>query len=337
MNNIYYNFTFVINQKPKFLKSLLCTVNLLAKPGSKKFEAKALEIFSFRPKTCIAETKMNPSDTPTHAFHDDDDDDLLDWANDQLGKDSERPDLSGSDGSEESEEEDEVQITHDPKEKILPKQRNPNPKPPTKRQPSVVLRRQLLPEVVCIPKIKPKNEEWRVYLEKGATELPAKFYDQRSISTAMTGINALYSIAYYLSILNTDPSYIRLDMACEVHHFKGYYRGPYTCHDYDDFRMVLGVVVAYITAYLMHFNIEISSAIRVTDRGLEFDWNSWFLTWARRPGGTTEEWIYQQAENFREFNPSFMKFVTPFNFMYVCWKEFAAIVQEVLDAWRSED
>jgi hypothetical protein len=29
----------------------LCTVNLLAKPGSKNFEAKALEIFSFRPKT----------------------------------------------------------------------------------------------------------------------------------------------------------------------------------------------------------------------------------------------------------------------------------------------
>jgi hypothetical protein len=82
----------------------------------------------------------------------------------------------------------------------------------------------------------------------------------------MKGLNAIYTIAYYLSILNTDPSYMHLDMVCEDNHFNGYERTAFSDHEYDDFRMVLGVVVAYITAYLMHFNIEISTAMKSNDK-----------------------------------------------------------------------
>ena len=99
--------------------------------------------------------------------------------------------------------------------------------------------------------------------------------------------------------------------------------------------MILGVVVAYITAYLMHFNIEISSAIKPTDN--YFDWDCRFRTWARRSADTPEEWVWQKASKFKEFDPQFMRYVTPFNFMYVCWDDFAGIVNEILDAWKNPD
>ncbi len=70
----------------------------------------------------------------------------------------------------------------------------------------------------------------------------------------MRGINAVYTIAYYLSILNTDPSHKHLGMVCEHNHFEGYDRTAFSDYEYDDFRMILGVVVAYITAYLMHYD-----------------------------------------------------------------------------------
>ena len=58
------------------------------------------------------------------------DDDLLDWANDNLCNEYDLPDNSGSEDSEESEKvEDEVQITHDPREPIQPVSINPIPNP----------------------------------------------------------------------------------------------------------------------------------------------------------------------------------------------------------------
>ena len=84
-------------------------------------------------------------------------------------------------------------------------------------------------------------------------------------------INVIYTIAYYFSILNTNPVYIDLDMVCKNSHFEEYARTEYSYHEYDDLRMILGVVVAYITAYLIHFNIEISSAIKTNDTSTYFD------------------------------------------------------------------
>ena len=123
--------------------------------------------------------------------------------------------------------------------------------------------------------------------------MPGKFFETRAVSTAMKGINAIYTIAYYLSILNTDPSYFHLDMVCEVNHFEGYERTEFSDHDYDEFRMILGVVVAYITAYLMHFNIEICSAMKSNDHSMFFDENCRFRTWARRSDDGPEEWVWQ--------------------------------------------
>ena len=138
-----------------------------------------------------------------------------------------------------------------------------------------------MPTLVMIPKIKAQVEEWGEILERGERELPGMFFQKRSVSTAMKGINAIYSIAYYLSILNTDPSYMHLDMVCEYNHFNGYERTAFSDHEYDDFRMVFGVVVAYITAYLMHFNIEICSAMKSNDKFMYYDDKCRFRTWAR--------------------------------------------------------
>ena len=98
------------------------------------------------------------------------DDDLLDWANDNLGNEYDLPDNSGSEDSEESEKvEDEVQITHDPREPIQPVSRNPIPKPNPKLK-QVVIRRQIMPELVGLPKIVAKSEYWGGYLARGSTK-----------------------------------------------------------------------------------------------------------------------------------------------------------------------
>jgi hypothetical protein len=253
-------------------------------------------------------------------------------------KEQEQPEESGSESSEGSDvEEDEVQIVHDPQTVNEPAPKaNPRGKQP-KSQSSEVIRRSIMPTLVKIPKIQAKVGEWANFLQRGAEELPGKFFEERSVSTAMRGINAIYMIAYYLSILNTDPSYFHLDMVCEVNHFEGYERTAFSDHDYDEFRMILGVVVAYITAYLMHFNIEICSAMKSNDHSMFFDENCRFRTWARRSDDGPEEWVWQSAAKFKEFNPRFMRFVTPFNFMYVCWDDFAGLVSEVLEAWKCPD
>ena len=253
-------------------------------------------------------------------------------------KEQEQPERSGSDSSGGSDdEEDEVQIVHDPQtvNEPAPKAnpRGKQPKPPS----SEVIRRSIMPTLVKIPKIVTNVGEWANFLQRGAEELPGKFFEERAVSTAMRGINAIYTIAYYLSILNTDPSYFDLDMVCEVNHFEGYERTAFSDHDYDEFRMILGVVVAYITAYLMHFNIEICSAMKSNERGMYFDENCRFRTWARRSDDGPDEWIWQSARKFKEYNPRFMRLVTPFNFMYVCWDDLTGIVSEVLEAWKCPD
>ena len=66
----------------------------------------------------------------------------IDWANQSLGNESEHPDVSESDDSEESEDgKDEVQSTHDPREVIRPDPmiQIPRPQPKTK---TIVIRKQ---------------------------------------------------------------------------------------------------------------------------------------------------------------------------------------------------
>ena len=266
-------------------------------------------------------------------------DDEMAWDQSIPDDEQEQPVETGSYSSEGSDDEEgsDVQIVHDPQTLNEPAPKaNPrrnNPKPPQRG----VMRRSVMPTLVQIPKIQTNVGEWQNFLQRGAEELPGKFFEKRAVSTAMKGINAVYMIAYYLSILNTDPSYLHLDMVCEVNHFNGYERTEFSDHDYDEFRMILGVVVAYITAYLMHFNIEICSAMKSNDHSMYFDDKCRFRTWARRSADEPEEWIWQSAHKFKEFNPRFMRFVTPFNFMYVCWDDFTGIVNEVLEAWKNPD
>ena len=252
---------------------------------------------------------------------------------------------SGLELSEESEgenqeesvvEEDEVQITHDPQ---LPNDvsSGSNARKSNQSKASYVMRRKTMNEVVYIPKITTKSDDWATILARGAKELPGMFYKEREVSTAMRSNNAIYIIAYYLSILNTDPSYMDIPMACPNRRFEGYARGAHTDHEYDDFRMILGVVIAYITAYLMHFNIEISSAMRDYGNSIEFDLQARFRTWGRRTPDSPGEWIFQGPNEFPEFNPQFMRFITPFNFMYVRWNEFSGMVRDMLDVWALDD
>ena len=156
-------------------------------------------------------------------------------------KEQEQPEKSGSESSEGSDdEEDEVQIVHDPQTVNEPAPKaNPRGKQP-KQPSSEVIRRSIMPTLVKIPKIVTNVGEWANFLQRGAEELPGKFFEERAVSTAMRGINAIYTIAYYLSILNTDPSYFHLDMVCEVNHFEGYERTAFSDHDYDEFRMIRG-------------------------------------------------------------------------------------------------
>ena len=278
---------------------------------------------------------MNPKNAHLNDMNDMNDDYGDEWSFDG---ESEHPDQNGSEGLEGSgDEDDEVQITHDPLHPIHPVASNPPPKS-TQRPKSVVMRRKITHEVVTIPRIIAKREEWATILERGEKDLPERFFKEREVATAMKSKNAVYIIAYYLSILNTDPSYMDIPKTCPENGFRGYHRGPFTDHDYEDFRMILGVVVAYITAYLMYFNIEISSAMRAYDNSVQFDWSSRFRTWSEGgPPGTTAGWVFFRAEDYPEFNPQFMRFITPFNFMYVRWNDFKGIVDHLLSAWALDD
>ena len=114
-------------------------------------------------------------------------------------KEQEQPVETGSDSSEGSdgEEDSDVQIVHDPQtvnepvQKAIPKRNQP--KPPA----TAVIRRSVMPTLVKIPKIQTNVREWANYLERGAEELPGKFFEERAVSTAMRGINAIYTIAFW--------------------------------------------------------------------------------------------------------------------------------------------
>ena len=156
------------------------------------------------------------------------------------------------------------------------------------------------------------------------------------ISTQMKSNNAVYTIAYYCSILNSDPSYINVHYADELSGFAGANQGPFTDHDYDDFRMIFGVCMAYITAYLMHFNMEISSAMKPFERSFKFDDLAKFRCWEGRSGSQPAKWVFKTSVARDELNPEFMRYVTPFNFMYVRWNDFQDIVEEILKVWRPD-
>ena len=84
------------------------------------------------------------------------------------------------------------------------------------------MRRKTMNELVYIPKIIPKSDDWRTILERGSKEFPGMFFAEREVSTAMKSKNAIYIIPYYISILNTDPSYMDIPMACPINKFRGY-------------------------------------------------------------------------------------------------------------------
>ena len=100
-----------------------------------------------------------------------------------------------------------------------------------------------------------------------------------------------------------------------------------------EFRLVFGVCVAAITSFLMHFNIEISLAMKEGEKRWHFDSTRKFRYWGSRPEFEKDGWLAVGGDAYRLFNPRFMKWVTPFNFMYVSWQEFEGIVGEVLAKW----
>ena len=104
------------------------------------------------------------------------------------------------DGSEGDESE-----VENPNEIVAVPQKLPTKKP--KYSPKPIMRRNTAPEMVRIPEISAKDEAWADALEIGTRTIPEDFYDERPVSTGMKSQNALHMIAFYCSILNTDPSY----------------------------------------------------------------------------------------------------------------------------------
>ena len=184
-----------------------------------------------------------------------------------------------------------------------------------------------------MPQIVAFDKDWERILEENSHRLPADFYQPTSVKTDMRGGNAIRMIAYYCSILNTDPSYIDVFYLNKDHIYAGAPHGPHTDHDYEEFRLVFGVCVAAITSFLMHFNIEISLAMKEGEKRWHFDSTRKFRYWGSRPEFEKDGWLAVGGDAYRLFNPRFMKWVTPFNFMYVSWQEFEGIVGEVLAKW----
>jgi hypothetical protein len=55
------------------------------------------------------------------------------------------------------------------------------------------MRRKTMNEVVYIPKITTKSDDWATILARGSKELPGMFYKEREVSTAMRSSNAIYT------------------------------------------------------------------------------------------------------------------------------------------------
>jgi hypothetical protein len=90
-------------------------------------------------------------------------------------KEQEQPERSGSESSGGSDdEEDEVQITYDPQ---LPNEVSlgSNARKSNQSKTSYVMRRKTMNEVVYIPKITTKSDDWATILARGSKELPGMF------------------------------------------------------------------------------------------------------------------------------------------------------------------
>jgi hypothetical protein len=95
---------------------------------------------------------------------------------------------------------------------------------------------------------------------------------------------AVHMIAYFCSILNTDPAYID-PFFCWEEGFEMTKRTANLMDDpnevmYYEFRTVFGVVIAYIAGYLMHCHIEITLSMYEKDGGCEFRNTGNFIHWS---------------------------------------------------------
>ena len=125
--------------------------------------------------------------------------------------------------------------------------------------------------LVKIPKLVPLSEGWLRVLLNEEDKLEEDLFEEVSISSDMRSGNAIYMIAYFCSIMNTDPSYVD-PFFCWEEGFEMKRRPSSNLGDpneiqYNEFRTVFGVVIAYIAGFLMHYHIEISLAMYKDDEG----------------------------------------------------------------------
>jgi hypothetical protein len=171
--------------------------------------------------------------------------------------------------SSEDEEEEELppsnqEARESSKNEILISQTKPKPKAKLgSRANEGAMRRNPGLFEVRMPHIETRNSDYAEYLDKGRKLIPQEYIDGVQVKTSMLHSKAIYLIAHYCAILNTDPNYMEIFWLSEDG-FAGVPPGPYTDQDYLEFRMVFGVCIAHITAYLMHFHIEISVAMLET-------------------------------------------------------------------------
>ena len=69
------------------------------------------------------------------------------------------------------------------------------------------------------------------------------------------------------------------------------------------------------------------------ENGWRFDNNRKFRVFDHNHSLT---WTFESKEQYNCYHPNLMRFVTPFNMMYVLWTEFEAIINEVLEMWRGD-
>ena len=236
-----------------------------------------------------------------------------------------------NDEYEEEGDDDEVIIVEKVKEK--PKARATPKSRPTKVAP--VMRFRTGPVEVQIPRIKGTNPEWKKILDKHRKDMPNDFFDKRFVSLDLNeNGNGVYLLAYYCAILNTDPSYLEpYFLADHDGPVNEYFKSGHEEHEeYENFRVVLGVLIARISNYLLHFHLEIAQAMKEGDHGglsipdekmFKIDWDSYSGTWIE---GTKFESHF--------LDERYMKFLSPYNFMYVFWDMFSFFATEVLEMAR---
>jgi hypothetical protein len=222
-------------------------------------------------------------------------------------------------------------------EKFGPKHAN---KPPTisKKQPKQDDMRRIIDEfLVKIPPIEAKVDGWASVLEIEEDQMEEDFFEERMVSTNMKNEKAIYMIAYYCSILNTDPSYID-PFFCFEDGFVDRQRTARPDSDrherqYEDFRTVFGVVIAYIAGWLMHYHIEITCAMHEVEGGFRYVDSGNFIFWDK----DKREWGLTGSAHEANYVPAVMKYITPYNFFRVRWPEFEGIVEEILDEFKGDN